>query len=405
MTSSPPHGGIVDRLHRVDATLRAVPVAIQWLAIAVTLAAMIWQALPHVPRSVTDFATIPALRHISQPEGLGTDTIADTYEAKVILNDPLDMYTKARLEQTPLEAATWSKAASAPYPPTVLLAEAALQAIGTRLGIGLYGIILLCAIVFVGGSAWYFLRTCWYLFPLLYLNFGYFATRFVEVQDGSYLVMLVVIMAALLLARAGSSACHALMAVAINMKLSPLYYAKNVWRMERGTATLFIGLLCLGLIAPVFIWPNYSYIWLFHDEIKGGRGGLVSGIVFGALFSLILGYVEARRGFDVEDRIGWGVLPVGMFLAMKMNVPRHLLILLLIPDKRGLRNLIAAFALLVPTVIPGVRFGATLPIATTLLFAALAWHLAQIGRATIADDLRHPQRTLRLMLGIGTASR
>ena len=382
----------------LDASLRSVPRSWRVAGIVATLVIMIWQCLPHVPRPFADYSQLGWLQGISQPASYGTDTIADTYEAKVILNDPADMYVKAQLDQTAEEAATWSKAASAPYPPVVLLVEAALYGVGNRLGIGLYGMILLLAAVFVGTSAWYFLQTRWYLFPLLYLNFAYFSGRFVEVQDGSYLVMLVTVMAALLAARAGLPICHALMAWAAVMKLSPLYYVRHVPAMGRRQAVTWIAILIAGLILPALLWKNYTYIFFFHEELKGGRGGLIAGLLFGGLFSLTLAYVEMRRPFDLEDKIGWSLVPVAMFLAMKMNVPRHLLIVLLVPDKRGWRNLIAAFALIVPVVAPSVRFGATLPIATVLLFGAMAWHLNAIGWRIVIDDARHPMRTMRRLL-------
>ena len=84
--------------------------------------------------------------------------------AKVVLNDPSDMYTKARLEQTPLEKATWTREASAPYPPAALLAAAGLYAIGAATGIGFYGMVLLLAALFLALSLWYFLQTRWYCF-------------------------------------------------------------------------------------------------------------------------------------------------------------------------------------------------------------------------------------------------
>ena len=118
------------------------------------------------------------------------------------------MYTKARLEQTPLEASTWTKDESAPYPPLMRLTQAAMLAVGEWTGVGFYGLTLALAAFFIGGSAWYFLQTRWYLFPLLYLNVGYLADRFVYVQDGSYLVMLACVMAALVLARRRQRAAH-----------------------------------------------------------------------------------------------------------------------------------------------------------------------------------------------------
>src|SRR4030095_15740409 len=122
----------------------------------------------NVPRAYLDFRSVPLLRYVPQYETYGTDTIADMYEARVVLNDVSDMYTKAHVEQTPLEALTWSKEASAPYPPATLLIEAGLFALGERTGIGFYGLVAGLAILFLALSAVYCLRTRWYLFPLLY---------------------------------------------------------------------------------------------------------------------------------------------------------------------------------------------------------------------------------------------
>src|SRR4029078_7023361 len=138
---------------------------------------------------------------ITQPETYGTDTIADMYEAKVVLHDPRDMYTKRGVTQSPREPATWSKAESAPYPPLMLLTEAALFRIGEATGVGLYGMVILLAIAFLSMSAGSFARTRWSVFPLLYLNFSYLGHGFVFVQDGSSLVVLVVVTTALLVAR------------------------------------------------------------------------------------------------------------------------------------------------------------------------------------------------------------
>jgi hypothetical protein len=65
-----------------------------------------------------------------------------------------------------------------------------------------YGMILILAALFVALSLNYFLQTRWYCFrfcPELRL-FGY---RFVYVQDGSYLIMLVVVIVALYVSRYG----------------------------------------------------------------------------------------------------------------------------------------------------------------------------------------------------------
>ena len=334
-----------------------------------------------------------------QYETYGTDTIGDSYVAKVVLNDPLDMYTKARLEQTPLEKATWSREASAPYPPAGLLTAAGLYAIGAATGIEFYGMVLLLAVLFVALSLWYFLRTRWYLFPLLYLNFSYFGHRFVYVQDDSYLAMLVVVMIALVLARARREASHLLMAIAITMKLSPAAYAWHILTMRRRTAMLFAAILFVGLVFPYFILDNYLYIYTFHKQVKGNLYDTVAAAVLVAPFTIVLWYVQARLGFDAEDRIGWSLVPFAMFIGIKMRVARHLLIVLLVPDKRGPRNIAASIGLALHAAAPEVfRLGSVLYITTVLLFAILAHYLWRVGWATVRDDARHPLRTVRLML-------
>ena len=355
----------------------------------------------HSQRSSTylEYSRLPLLRDIKQYETYGTDSISDMYGAKVILNDPSDMFTKERLAQTPLEAATWSKEASAPYPPAVLLIEAGLYAFGEWTGIGFYGVILGLACLFLALSCRYFLKTRWYLFPVLYLNFSYFSYRFVYVQDNTYLIMLVVIMAALFLARAGREASHALMAVAIIIKLSPLYYVKNVLTMTRQTAIVFVAILLAGLVLPYFVWDNYLYIYRYGNELKGDWASAVAALLFVVPFAVVLWYVEARLDFDMEDRIGWGLVPFAMLLGLKMNVARHLLIVLLVPDKRGIRNVAAAIGLALPYLFPSfIRFNSALLISTAVLSVGLIFYLDQIGWDVVREDLRHPSRTAKMIL-------
>lgn len=391
---------LVDVGERLRARLDAAPLLVRYAAIALTLAVMACSSLAQVPKEYADLSSLPlpdAARQLH--EGYGTDTIADMYESKVILNDLGDMYTKQRLEQTPREAETWSKPASAPYPPVALLGLAGLYAMGQRTGIRFYGMVALLACLFLGFSAWYFLATRWYIFPILYLNFSYLAERFFHVQDGSYLLMLVVLIAALWLARWGRDASHALMAVAITMKLSPIYYARHVLTMRRSSAALFIAIVCAGLLLPFVIWDNYAYIYTFHEELKGGWVQALGAVLIATPFTLLLWYVEARLPFDREDRIGWALVPFGLFIAFKMNVARHLLLVLLVPDKRGGRNIVAATGLALHALAPSlVRFNSTLPIMSVLLVGVLLRYLARIGWDVVRDDLRHPRRTVQMML-------
>ena len=181
-----------------------------------------------------------------------------------------------------------------------------------RLGLGL-------ACVFVALSLLRFWQTRWYLFPLLYLNFSDFSHRFVYVQDGWYLVLLVVVIVALFFASRAREAAHVLMAVATTMKLSPLYYARNVLRMKRSTAVVFVGILLAGLVLPYFVWENYLYIYRFHAVAKADWSSTIGSAVVVVPFTLVLWYVETRRAFDWEDRVGWGLVPCAMFVGLTMT--------------------------------------------------------------------------------------
>jgi hypothetical protein len=384
---------------RLDAWLMSAPTFVRVAVVLATLVTMAAASLPKVPRPAVDYSRLPVLNHIRQPDTFGTDTIADMYEARVVLNDVRDMYTKVKVDQTPIEVRTWSKEASAPYPPVSLLLEAGLYAAGEWTGAGFYGMILGLAGVFIGMSLRMFWTTRWYLFPILYLNFSYFSERFVHVQDSSYLIMLLVVIAALGLARRGSTGCHALMALAITIKLSPLYYAKNLVRMCRRDAAVFVAIVAAGLVLPIVIWENYLYIYRYGSELKGNWQTLAGAATFAIPFAVAAWYVETRGGFDLEDRVGWGLVPVAMFLGFKMNVARHLLVVLLVPDKRGVRNVAAAVGLAVPALLPGfVRFNSALPIAAGVLCLGLVGFLDTIGWDVVKDDLRHPLRTAALML-------
>jgi hypothetical protein len=391
---------MVDRFFQwaagLDAALLRAPRAVRTGLYVLTAAVMAATAFTHLPRQVADVSSWPLAGGLQRHDMYGPDTIGDGYEARVVLNDWRDMYTKTRLEMTPLEAATWSKEASAPYPPAVLLAEAGLYAVGSWLGIGFYGAILTLAVVFVVASARYFLRTRWYLFPALYLNFVYFGERFVYVQDCSYLVMLTVLVAAMYLARHGHAASHALVALATAMKLSPLYYLANLRRMGPRNAGFYVGILTAGFILPYFVWENYLYIFQYSAELKGDWDNAAAALIGVIPFALVLRYVETRLEFDWEDRVGWGLVPFSLLLALKMNVARHLLIVLLVPDKRGIRNIAAAVGLAVPLIF-GVPFNSSLPFAALVLVIGLAYYLRTIGWQRVRHDLRRPLDTLREM--------
>ena len=167
------------------------------------------------------------------------------------------------------------------------------------------------------------------------------------------------------------------MALAITMKLSPAAYAREMLTMRRGTAMIFAAILFAGFVLPYFIWDNYLTIFTFHDQVKGNIYDTVAAVLVVVPFTIVLWYVEARLGFDMEDRIGWSLVPFAMFVGIKMRVARHLLIVLLVPDKRGPRNITASIGLALYAAAPDVfRLGSVLYITTVLLFAFLAHYLS-----------------------------
>jgi len=353
------------------------------------IASLTGLSLGYVPRSYISYDPIPVLRYIDQPADFGTDTIADMYEAKVVLHDWRDMYTKHGVPQTELEARTWSKEASAPYPPAALLIEAAIYWIGERTGIGFYGLILMLAVTFLVEAAWYCLRTRWYVFVLLGVCGLYFGYRFTYVQDCTYIIMLVIVMTALSLARRRPQATHVLMALATAVKVSPLYYATRLAGMRRVTALAFGAVLLAGFVLPYFVLPNYLYIFSFQNELKGGWWQTVGGVTVSVPFALVLSYVAVRRQFDLEDWVGWSLVPIAMLLAFKMNVARHLLVVLLVPDKRALRTAAAAISIAAYELSFGVmRFNSTLPLCTAMLFGILILEMREVGWAVVAKDVR-----------------
>jgi hypothetical protein len=391
----------LDLAHALDRRLLAVPRSVQRGFMALALLVVGGAGLTNVPRAFADFSGVPLLQRIHQYDTYGTDTIADMYESKVILHDARDMYTKARTPQTPLEAATWSKEASSPYPPAVLLAMAGLYAMGERTGAGFYGVMLAVACLFLALSAAYSLRTRWYVFPLAWLNLAYLARRFFYVADDSYLLMLLVVTTALFLARARRPGAHLLMAVATVMKLSPLYYVRHLGGMNRASAIAFVAVLLAGLVLPYFVWPDYLSIFRFHEHAPRAAGwsGRLAAAGFATLFALVLWYVETRLRFDLEDRIGWSCVPFALLLAFGMNAARHLIVVLLVPDKRVARNLALAAGLGLYWLLPWKpEFNTVTYLVAAFLCGALVYYLRTIGWGVVGDDVRHPVRTMRMML-------
>ena len=67
---------------------------VKYTVIAATVLHMIAVAIPNVPRALVDYSRFPLLSGVHQSQTYGTDTIGNSYIAKVVLNDPLDMYNQ-----------------------------------------------------------------------------------------------------------------------------------------------------------------------------------------------------------------------------------------------------------------------------------------------------------------------
>src|SRR5262245_3602201 len=77
---------VVARLIEADGALCAAPRRLQVAAVATAIVAVFASWLLFVPKAYIDFSTLPLIDSISQPVGYGTDTLADMYEARVVLN-------------------------------------------------------------------------------------------------------------------------------------------------------------------------------------------------------------------------------------------------------------------------------------------------------------------------------
>jgi hypothetical protein len=200
--------------------------------------------------------------------------------------------------------------------------------------------------------------------------------------------MLVVVLGALLLARSRPAVAHVLMAVAITIKLSPLFHLARLRTMRPTVAAAVLGVVAAGLVLPVWIWDRYLDIYRYQETLKGGdTWATAGGLAVAGLCAWLLVRADRRGAFELEDWIGWSLVPAALFFAVKLNAVRHLLIVLLIPDRRAMRNIAAAVGLAVGALGgAGVPLNASLPLVTALLLATLYWQ----GRQTKIDPSASP---------------
>ena len=362
----------------------------KYLILIVTILFIAFSRIQMVPREYANIGDIQIR------EDIGTDFIADNYTAKVALNDPFDIYTKNSLNQTEQEAQTWTKEESSPYPPLAIYHITTIYKIGDILGIGFYGVVISLELILIIMVFLYFIKTNWYLIPIVYLNF-YLAHRFWWVGDATYLLVLIYIMMALFTVKKYKTISISLMAIATIIKFSPIYYIKNIFTMKKHQWILYISILVIGLILPFIIYKNYSYIYTFNSEKS--EGFLLPFIVAGS-FSIALCYIEYRMKFNDEDIIGWASIPFAIFTVLSTYAVRHLLLLLIIPDKRGYRNIALLILIHLRLIMDKFDFdNRIIAWSSIICFLIIFMHMfIEIGLEKIISDIKNPILLIKKMV-------
>ncbi len=77
-------------------------------------------------------------------------------------------------------------------------------------------------------------------------------------------------------------------------------------------------------------------------------------------------------------------MPFALFLAFNVNAARHLLVALLVPDKRGVGTAIAAIGICAYALSGGrISINSVLPLMTVALYGRVLWQMrAQANRMT-----------------------
>ena len=127
---------------------------------------------------------------------------------------------------------------------------------------------------------------------------------------------------------------------------------------------------------PYFLLPNYLYIYSFQSETRGSLWQTVGAIAVTLPFSYLLWRLQRREKLDLEDRIGWSLVPVALFLAFNVNAARHLLVALLVPDKHAVRTSTAAIGIGIVALSGGrLSINSILPLVTAMLYGFVVWQL------------------------------
>ncbi|MBN1390756.1 MAG: hypothetical protein JXA22_08965 [Candidatus Thermoplasmatota archaeon] len=400
-------------LWRMDRKLLFASKKMKTLVIVLTILFILIVRVWFIPGEVID------LGRMNRQENLGGDFFADNYTGKVVLNDPLDMYTKEKVDLNGREASYWEKEECSPYPPLAMFILGGLHFIGDLTGIELIGVVYLLELSFVVMVLIYCLKTRWYLFPLIMLNV--FAPHRVYTMNGTTnLLVLMFMMAALLAAKHRRSISHHLVAMATCSKFMTVFYADNVFRMPRKQAMVYVGILVAGLVLPIFIFDNYLYIYSFHatrgysfvsslfDHFGISMSDTIAIVltwtvpsILTIFFTILLFYIENRLGYDWEERVGWSGVPFALFIGLRLLTVRFLFLMLLLPDKRGTRTFLVFLLSIVHMTlffldvrrfaVDGIWGLSTISLFTLFIFLLLG----KVGWGTLKKDLGSPVFTVK----------
>ena len=275
------------------------------------------------------------------PQDDPPDFYADTYVAKVILNDPFDMYTKEKLNQTSQEQNKWTKEKSSPYPPLALFLLTGLYIIGEVTGAGFWitAISIEFLLVILIGILCYKSKYD-KMYPFLVLN-PFIVWRVWHMADTTYLLMVSLVTIAFFTCLKNKNSITAfLMACAVSIKFVPVYIYRAIFKLHPKSRWLLVVIPAVFLILPYFIFDNYLYIYTFHS----GRNILpffLQVVVMG-IFFLELIYMERKLEFELIDILGYSLLPLSLFTTMKIGYWKYIIWALIIPDRRYYRILFGA---------------------------------------------------------------
>ncbi|MEM3342535.1 MAG: hypothetical protein QW728_07570 [Thermoplasmata archaeon] len=282
------------------------------------------------------------------------DLYADSYEARVILNDPLDMYTKSlpitekestcegqRLGTPEFPDKPWTKEDCAPYPPLALAGIALAFAAGGESFSGFYNIQVQLEIVFALFVLLYALQTRRYLiFPLYFLS-PFTVFMFWKESHMSFLVSDFFFLIGLILLeskREGSAFIAMGLSAATKFLNAPMALLTNRLSL-RNRWLYFVIPLFIFLILPVLIFDNYLYIFQRGSD-RPVLAPLLTLLCLGEL--IFFEFFTSPKKY-LNDVMGFSMLPSAIYFTLSKDfiAPNYYLLVLSLPDRRYYRNILS----------------------------------------------------------------